>query len=663
MKTSLQKPVAIILFLLIAPWVLADNCASQGSKAGCSSTAVMSAKPATAATIAAQKDVMANLPKDDGRDEAWARQGFIGTLADPVSRNAKGEVVYDPNAWKWVEGEAPATVNPSLWRHMKIINTHGLFKVAEGVWQVRGLDPTNVTIIRGDKGWVIIDPMMTDETARTAMKLVNKYLGKRPITGIVYTHSHVDHFGGVYGVLGDQQTIPPILAPEHFLEATGSEWVLAGNIMTRRGSYQWGQGLKAGAEGYVGTGFSMQAPKGTIRLIPPSDTISKTGETRTLDGVQLEFQMVPETEAVSEMNIFIPQHRTLLIPEFATCTMHNIQTPRGAQARDALQWAEYITEAIRLFGDSSDAMIHGHCWPRFGNKAIKDYLLVQRDNYKYLHDQTVRMMNLGYTPSEAAEAMKPPKAISDEWATHGYYGHYGHNAKGVYQYYVGWWDGIPAHLNMHPTEEQARRYVELIGADKIMKAAQTAFDQGDYRWSAELLNHLVFADPDNRPAKALLADSYEQMGYQEESAVFRNIYLSGAAELRGRKPPQYWLASADLTNLMGTSLLFDLVAARLNPEKVTGQSSRLLFHLTDTDETVLLSLENSVLVNEVGQTVENPDVEITATRNLVRQLFLQKVSLDALKEHGLAVTGNVTMLARLQDAVEQPPTDYPVVTP
>jgi alkyl sulfatase BDS1-like metallo-beta-lactamase superfamily hydrolase len=622
-------------------------------------------KPATAATIEAQRHVLAALPPEDGRDEKWARQGFIATLDDPVSRRADGGITYDPESTKFVDAkEAPPTVNPSLWRHQRLLRIHGLFQVSKNIYQVRGLSCTNTTFIRGKTGWVVIDPDMTTETATSVRKLLDTHFGKRPISAIVYSHSHIDHFGGVKGMLGDQTEELPIVAPEGLVEEAGSEWVMVGNVMTRRSHFQWGMELPRDPQGFIGTGLSSEVPIGSLRFLPPTDFVSKTGETRTLDGVKLEFQMVPDTEAPSEMNIYVPDERVLFIAEFATATMHNLQTPRGAKARDARAWAGYLTETLDLYGDRSDAVIFGHTWPRFGTDAIKSFLRLQRDNYKFIHDQTLRMANLGMTADEIANTLTPPKGISDEWSTHGYYGNYKHNVRGVYQYYIGWWDGIPAHLDPLPQIERAKGYVDLAGgAQNALAQAKKAFDQGNYRWSAEIANHVVFADPDNRAARELLADSYEQLGYQSESANFRNIYLVSAAELRGKPPYKHWLGSPDLINSMSTASFMDLLATRLNPQKVAGQSMTLVFDITDTKETVRVDIENGVLVAHVGASAAQSDVRLTGARNVLMGFFLQRAPLDKMKAAGLKLEGNETKLLALQSALEPPRIDFAVVTP
>ncbi len=636
---------------------------SLWSAAACSATSTPEQpKPASAATIAAQAKMLAALPSDNGQDVAFVNRGFIASFKDPIVRAADGHVVWDANKFDWIKGDAPPTVNPSLWRQMKMHTVHGLFKVTDNLWQVRSLDGANMTVVGGKTGWILVDPGMTKETAAAALNLINENLGKRPVTGIIYSHSHPDHFGGVRAVI-DAATNPPIIAPSHLVEETSAEYLTAGNAMGRRASYQFGTGLKPGPQGYIGSGLSLGTSPGTITLIPPTDMIRETGETRVIDGVTFEFQMVPDTEAPSEMNFFLPDLKTLFISEFAICTMHNVQTPRGALVRDSLKWAGYITEALSRYGDRSDAVIAGHCWPRFGNDVVKNFLSLQRDNYKFVHDQTVRLMNMGETPNEIAEQMKPPAAISKEWSTREYYATYRHNAKGVFQRYIGWWDGIPAHLNLYPPVEQGKRYVAAMGGAKnVLREANTAIAKGDYRWAAEVLNHLVFADPGNHNAKSLLADSYEQMGYQAESAVWRNIYLSGASELRGQVASKLPLSSPDIAAAITTAGFFDLIATRLNPERIGTRSMTMAVDVSDGDKS-LVSVHNAVLVNEVGKSIPNPSVTLTGTKAQLGKLLLRKMPLEQVEADGLRISGDRAALLALQNALDVPPLDYPIITP
>ena len=646
--------------LIAIIWVALGISASANAAAVANE---MASKPASPATITTQAQMRASLPKDDGRDADFTTRGFIATRSDPLIKATDGHVVWDLNKYDWIKGDAPTTVNPSLWRNMKMHRPHGLFKVTDNVWQVRGFDGSNMTIVGGNTGWIIIDPLMTTETAAAAMTLLTEQLGKRPVTAVIYSHSHPDHFGGVRALV-DAANPPPLIAPAHFVDEAVTEYLMAGNAMSRRASYQFGTGLKPGPQGYVGSGISIAASPGTISLIPPTDSIKETGETRVIDGVTLEFQMVPDTEAPSEMNIFLPGQRTLFVSEIATCTMHNVQTPRGALVRDTLKWAGYLTEALARYGDHSDVKISGHCWPYFGSDAVKNYLSLQRDNYKFIHDQTVRLMNMGETPTEIAEQLKPPPAIANEWSNRGYYGTLRHNAKGVYQRYIGWWDGNPAHLNLYPPVEQGKRYVAAMGGAKgVIKTAMAAMASGDYRWSAEILSHVVFSDPANTHAKALLADSFEQLGYQSESAIWRNYYLSGAAELRGAVNSRMPLASSDVVAAMPSDSFLDLLATRMNPVKIGERAMTVMFDVSDRKFQSLVSVKNAVMVSETGKSIVAPTITLSGTQAMMNKLFLRKLPLDQVEADGLKVSGDRNALLALLAAIETPPPDYPIVTP
>ncbi len=642
----------------------AASCAL--SSMACSSTAWaqdMNAKAPSPATVRAQASVLASLPTDSGEDARFAKMGFIATRADPEIKAADGRTIWRLDAYDWMNGAAPASVNPSLWRHQLLLRTHGLFKVAEGVWQVRGFDVSNMTLIAGATGWIIIDPLTTQETAAAALQLANEKLGARPVVAVIYTHSHGDHFGGVRGVV-DPAHAAKIFAPEGFVQEAVSENVIAGNAMGRRAGFQFGRGLTPGPQGLLGSGVGAAIPAGSITLIAPTETIRTTGEKRTIDGVEFEFQMVPESEAPAELNLYLPTQRTLLVAETATCTLHNIQTPRGALVRNALKWAGYLTEAIELYGKRTDTLATSHCWPRFGQARIVDTLALQRDNYKYLHDQAVRLMNDGETADEIAEELTPPPALAAQWSNHGYYGTYSHNAKAVYHRYLGHYDGNPATLNPLTPAEAGKRYVALAGgADRVIAAARTAMDGGDYRWAAELLNHLVFADPANLTAKALLADSYEQMGYQAESAIWRNMYLVGAKELRTGVAPITTTISGDVIAVTPTQNFFDLLATRLVPSKIGARAMTLALNASDSSEVSRISVKNGVLIGEAGKAAEKPDVTITGPRRLFLALFILKLPLEQLETAGLKVEGDREAIKALQVAIETPPTDFNIVTP
>lgn len=625
-------------------------------------------KPASAATRAAQVAAAKALPAEDGRDADFAARGFIATRADPVIRNAEGRPVWNADAFALVEGAAPDTVNPSLWREMTLLKRHGLFAVADGIWQVRGFDLANMTVLRGNTGWILVDPLTSRETAAAALALVNEKLGTRPVSAVIYSHSHVDHFGGVRGVVDEADVTTgkvPILAPARFMEESASENVMAGAAMGRRANYQFGTGLAPGAKGHMGSGIGMAGSGGSITLIAPSDTITKTGETRVVDGVPLEFQIVSGSEAPSELNVYVPQQRVFLSAEMSVCSLHNILTPRGAKVRDTHAWAGFLDEALRLYGQRSDAVISSHCWPRFGQDEVAGMLAAQRDNYRYLHDQSVRRMNRGATMVELAEELAQPPEIAGQWFNRGYYGTYNHNAKAVYQFYLGWYDAVPAHLNEHPPVERARRYVAAIGGGaRVLVLARQAMAKGDYRWSSDLLNQLVFADPGNGTARALLADSYEQQGYQAESAIWRNQFLTAAHELRagyaGGGPNTQ---SPDLVAAVPTQLLLDSLATRFDPARLTGRPVRINLVMTDRKEEAGLVAGPSVLIGRVGQTEAEPAATLTGPRRVILGLLSLGIPLEQLQGAGLKVEGDSSVIKALAAAIEPLPGGFNIAEP
>ena len=625
------------------------------------------AKPASAATVSAQAAMAKSLPAEDGRDAEFAARGFIATRADPVIRNAAGKPVWNTAAYQWVTGPAPATVNPSLWREMGILKANGLFKVSEGIWQVRGFDVSNMTIIAGKTGWIIADPLTNRETAAAALELVNQQLGARPVVAVIYSHSHADHFGGVRGIVSDADVTAgkvAIIAPAKFMEETASENIMAGSAMSRRANYQFGTALSPGAQGQMGSGIGMGVAGGEITLIAPTDTVSKTGETRTVDGIALEFQIVSGSEAPSELNVYVVPSRVFLSAEMSTCSLHNILTPRGAKVRDTHAWAGYLDEALGLYGGRSDVVISSHCWPRFGQGEVASMLASQRDNYRYLHDQTVRRMNQGETMVEIAEDVVQPPELSGQWFNHGYYGTFSHNSKAVYQFYLGWYDAVPANLNPWPPAVRARKYVAAMGgAGKVLALARKTMAAGDYRWSSDLLNQLVFADPVNRAARALLADSYEQQGYQAESAIWRNQFLLAAHDLRfGYKPASTSSQSQDMIAAVPTQLLMDSMATRYDPAKI-GAPLAINLVLTDRTETVGIDAGKSVLIARVGSPSLSPAVTIKGPRRLMLGLLFLKLPLAQLEAAGLVVEGDPAAVAALQAALDPIPAGFTIAEP
>jgi len=624
-------------------------------------------KPATAATLAAQRAAAAALPKDDERDVTFARQGYLGTRADPLIKAADGRPVWNLAAYDWVAGAAPDTVNPSLWRHIGILRQHGLYQVAEGVWQVRGFDISNMTVVRGTTGWILIDPLTGRETAKAALDLVNEKLGQRPVTAVIYSHSHGDHFGGVRGVVDEADVKAgkvAIIAPAHFMAETVSENIMAGAAMGRRVNYQFGTALQPGIKGQIGSGIGAGVSGAEITLIAPTDTINKTGESRVVDGVTLEFQIVSGSEAPSELNVYVAPTRTFLSSEMTTCSLHNILTPRGAKVRDARIWANYIDEALQIWGNRSDSLISSHCWPRFGTAEVTSALASNRDNYRYLHDQTVRLMNKGETMVEIAEALKQPPEIAKDWFNHGYYGTYNHNSKAVYQFYLGWYDSNPANLNAHPPVERAKRTVAAIGgAKKALAAARKAFDAGDYRWSSDLLSQVVFADPANKPARLLLADSLEQQGYQAESAIWRNQFLMGAKELRqGILVRPTSAQNADMIAAVSTQELLDSVSTRFDPLKLGGKTLGINLVMPERQEVAGIEVTRTTMIGRM-KPVAQPAATITGPRRALLGLLFLKMPLAQLEMMGVKVEGDRAAAEAWLNAIEPIPGAFNIVEP
>ncbi|GLZ89347.1 alkyl sulfatase [Metapseudomonas resinovorans] len=594
------------------------------------------AKPATEATRAANQSVLAKLPFADREDFANAERGFIAKPDTLTIKDASGKVVWDLESYKKfiaLDNPAPDTVNPSLWRNAQLNVQYGLFKVTDRIYQVRGYDVSNITFIQGDTGWIVFDPLLSKETAKAAFDLATEHLGKKPVVGVVYSHSHIDHFGGVRGIVDEADVKAGkvrIVAPEEFSEYAVSENVIAGNAMARRAVYMFGALLPRNAQGGVNAGLGQTVSAGTTSLIQPTEFVSKTGQEVTIDGVRMVFQMTPGTEAPVEMHTWFPQFKALWMAENTTNTMHNIVTLRGAQVRDALQWSKYIGEAIDLYGDQAEVKFQSHHWPVWGNAQIDDYLKKQRAIYKYIHDQTVRMMNQGMTSEEIAEAIKLPPELESFWPGRGYYGTLKHNSKAVYQRYMGWYDGNPVNLDKLPPQPAAKKYVEYMGGSaEVLKKARADFAKGEYRWVAEAAKQVVFAEPDNTDAKNLMADAFEQMGYQAESGPWRSVYLQGAYELRNGVPTlgNTVTASPDVIQAMTPEMLFDYLAVRLNGERAAGKKLVLNFNFTDLGKHYALTVENGVLTYE-PQASDRADVGLTMRKGTLEDIQLGKATLE-----------------------------------
>jgi len=605
--------------------------------------------------LVATAPALADPDPSDRRDYTFVERGFLGTRADPLIKAADGNVVLNLDAFAFTSGPAAATVNPSLWRQAQLLSKHGLFEVVDGVYQVRGFDISNITFIEGEAGWIIIDPLTTTETAAAAYALVSEKLGQRPVSAVIYTHSHVDHFGGARGVLTDADLARgvPIIAPKGFIEEVVSENVIAGPAMMRRGMYQFAAAAPRAPDGYVSVGIGLQAPRGTVSLVPPTIEIEQTGQTLTLDGVMVEFQMTPGTEAPAEMNIYLPKQRVLDLAENASPSLHNILTPRGAQVRDSLSWSVGLGEALSLYGARSDVVMMSHGWPRFGGDEVRSFIANQRDLYKFLHDQSVRMMNQGMTPDEIANRIELPPGIADEWYSRGYYGNLSFNARAVYQRYMGWFDSNPVNLQPFEPAEEARRYVEAMGGrDAVVGRAEASAKTGDVRWASELLNRVVFADPSDMAASTLLAQYYEQLAYPQENGVWRNIYLTGAAELiNGPLGGPTPAVPPDYLRVTPTVMLLDLLATRLDPNKAGRNEESLVLRFPERQEAVRLTVRNAVLTYDPVE-FANSDGAVT----LSRAAFLGA----ALGGGNAPDAGLARMLSWFDPAGGQP---FPIVSP
>ncbi|QXC32325.1 alkyl/aryl-sulfatase [Aeromonas sp. FDAARGOS 1407] len=611
--------------------------------------AVINPKPATEFTIQANQNVLHTLPFNDKQDFEDARRGFIAKPDTLTIKDDKGNVVWDLEQYKTYIGldkTAPDTVNPSLWRNAQLNMEYGLFKVTDKIYQIRGFDLSNITFIQGDKGWIVFDPLISPQTAKAALAFINKTLGERPVSAVVYSHSHVDHYGGAAGLFNSQDEVKKngvqIIAPEGFTEHAVSENVIAGNAMARRAVYMYGALLPRNAQGGVNGGLGQTTSTGVPSLLLPTRFITKTGEEVTLDGVRMVFQMTPGTEAPAEMNTWFPDSKALWMAENTTNTMHNILTLRGAQVRDALKWSSFLNETIETWGDQAQVKFQSHHWPRWGNASIVDYFKKQRDLYKYIHDQSVRLMNMGYTGEEISEKIALPPELNDFWPNRGYYGTLRHNSRAVYQRYMGWYSGNPSDLDNLPPEMVGPKYVEFMGGEQaLLKKAKASFDKGEYRWVAEVLKHLVFANPNNQEGKLLLADALEQLGYQAESGPWRSVYLQGAYELRNGVPTAGGTvtASPDTIRAMSPSMLFDYLAVRINPEKAAGKKMVINMDFTDIGEKHTLSLENAVL-NHTTRYAAKPDVTLTLSKQTLDDIQLgqgtleQKIASGEIKVQG-----------------------------
>ena len=633
-----MEKVRAIATMLLAATVCAGTpaMAQQGTES----------KGATANTERANAAVRQAMTMNDKQDFEDATRGLMAQLKDPIVKAADGRVVWNTQRYEFVKGDPPATVNPSLWREQKLNTAAGLFKVVDGVYQIRGYDMANMTLVEGASGWIVIDTLFTEDVARAGLKLAMETLkSSKPVVAVIYTHSHVDHFGGVRGVVDEADVRSgkvKVIAPEGFMDNAIAENVLAGNAMSRRANYMYGISLPANDKGSVGTGLGLTLSNGAPGLIPPTVIVKQTGEEMTIDGVRIQFQMAQDSEAPSEMMMYLPEKKALCLSEVAVKLMHNVYTIRGAKVRDALVWSKYINETLDLFPDAEVAFASHH-WPTWGNANVRQFVANQRDTYRFLHDRALNLANQGETMPELANASFFPKGLAADASSHGYYGTLSHNLRAVYNFYLGYYDANPATLDPLLPAESAKRYVAAMGGEAAVVAlGRKAFADGDYRWVVELVNKAVFANPNNAEARALQADALEQLGYQTESATWRNAYLMGALELRsGPKNPGVSTSGPDTVRGMTNELLFDFIALRLNHEKTDGMKAAISMVFSDSNEVWALELSNSVLNSTRGRVLKNPDVTITLTRPAFLAMLLQGKKLPELVQAGMVkVEGN-----------------------
>lgn len=627
-------------------------------------------KDAEPATRQANAAVLSSLPFEDRSDFDEAERGFIASLPEGITSADGQRTIWSMKPYAFITGIAPATVNPSLWRQAQLNNFHGLFKVADRLYQIRGLDDSNMTIVESDSGLIVVDTLSAMESAKAAMDLYFENRPQKPVVAVIFTHTHVDHFGGVKGVISEVDVRAgkvKVFAPDQFMDFAVADNIVAGNAMFRRSLYQFGQVLPQGERGQVDAGHGKTVPSGgTLTLIAPTDLIKESYETRTIDGVEIEFHLVPGSEAPAEMTLYFPKFKVLNMAEDTNHTMHNLYTLRGADVRDARLWSRYISEALDRYGDRIEVLIAQHQWPTWGTERITTFLKKQRDMYKFIHDQSVRLLNRAYTPSEIAETLKMPASLANDWSTRGYYGTLSHNAKAVYQKYLGWYDANPANLSPLPPIDQARRTVEYMGgADAVITRAREDFKAGNYRWVASVMNQVVFAEPTNRQARELGADALEQLGYQAEAATWRNAYLMGAMELRNgvTKLPGA-AASLDVIKAIPTDAIFDLWAVRLNPEKAEGKTLVINWRFSDVGEEFALNLENSALTIARGKLVANADAGFTLTRATLNSVLIRQTTFaDAIRSGDIAAAGQSGKLAQLIGMLDEIVPDFPIVEP
>ena len=656
--------------LLLSSAFLVTACGETGVPNAPKTETEIPEAPAPGFVSAATKRMNAalakRLPLSNQQDFEDASKGFLAAISAPAILDDNGNPVWEIAQYDFVTGDAPDTVNPSLWRQGELVAKHGLFEVTPGLYQVRGYDLSVMTIIEGQSGWIIIDPLTNVETAKAALKLANGALGERPVSALLYTHSHADHFGGAKGILPDGAGDVPVIAPQHFSEEAVSENVLAGNHMTRRATLMFGSTLPRSTTGHVSSGLGPGLPRGNVSLILPTEELGGGITKRMIDGVNFEFMDMGGTEAPSEFIFYLPDFKALHTAEVASGTFHNVLTPRGAKSRDALAWSQGIDAMLAQYGAKSDIVLASHHWPKWGTERVQTHLRNQRDIYRYVHDATLRAANSGSGMIEAAEKMKAPKFLEEDFGARGYYGTLNHNSKAIYQHYFGWWSGVPAEYHKLPPEQSAVKYVAAMGGtDAVLEKGIDAYEAGEFRWAAEILNHLVFSKQGGQPAKDWLAATYEQMGYQAESGAWRSYYLTGAQELRiglvARNVANP--GSADVLRSVPTRTLLNAMAVRFDGSKVSKTAKHLNFVFTDTEEDFTIEVNRSTALARPGLS-EDPAATVTLSRQAFNRLLTQQAEFGELMKAGdIELSGNSLAARDYLTALETPELWFNVVEP
>ena len=598
-------------------------------------------------------------------DTAWeaATRGRINGIEQKPVLTADGRKAWDISEYDFLQGDCPSTVNPSLWRMGQLNAVSGIFKVSNGVWQARAYDYANMTIIEGKSGWILVDPLMAKQTAEAALKDINKALGDRPVSAVIITHTHPDHFGGVRGVI-DHKMPPPIYAPEGFMEYAASEGILGGNHTSRRAIYQFGITLQPGPQGLIDGGIGKTVAKGERTFISPSEFIGTTGEERLIDGVKFIFQMASGTEAPAEFTFFMPNHKVLCMAEVCTQTMHNLMPPRGAQVRDPLLWSRCIDEAITMFAKDATTLINSHNWPVWGNENVIQYLEEQRDIYKYTHDQALRLANLGHSPHEIADIIREPDWLASAFHARGYYGTLKFNARAVYQRYYGSYDGNPVNLDPLPPEKLGNHYVEAMGgADGVLQLASKAIEADDLQWAATLLSHLIFSDSQNTEAKELLALVHKHQGFREESGIMRNVYLVGAKELEdGVNPlPMAGGRNSDLAKTLSPQDWFDAYALKLNPQKARGQKFKINFNIEGTN--IELCVDRQVEFARINSKANDAEIDVITKLGQLEKLANGSATVEEALATGMQLNGEPAIFKKWLELHDNFDLWFNIVTP